>query len=80
MVKRARTWYSFPMNATALFLGLVFSVCGLAYFIYGKKQANWIAMASGAGLCLFPYFISNLWLMAAFGIALLAVPFIFRDY
>ena len=67
------------MNTTSLFLSFLFGVFGLAYFVYGKKQANWVAMMCGAGLCLFPYFVSAIWLMVVVGVVLLVAPFVFRE-
>ncbi len=67
------------MDTASFFLSFVLGVFGLGYFVYGKKQANWVAMVAGAGLMGFPYFVSNLWAMLAIGIALLALPFVFKD-
>lgn len=68
------------MDATLFFLGFVFSITGLAYFVYGKKQANWIAMVAGAGLAIIPYLVPNLWILIAAGIVLMALPFVLRNY
>jgi hypothetical protein len=68
------------MDTTSLMLSFFFGVFGLAYFVYGKKQANWVAMLCGAGLCLFPYVVSSILWMVMIGIALLVLPFVFRDY
>lgn len=68
------------MDTAALLLSFLFGTFGLGYFVYGKKQANWIAMVVGAALMIFPYFVSNAWIMAAIGLVLMALPFVFRDY
>ncbi len=68
------------METAPLVLRVLFGVFGLGYFVYGKKQANWIAMVCGAGLMIFPYFVSNVWIMVAVGLILMALPFVFRDY
>ena len=68
------------METAPLVLSFLFGTFGLGYFVYGKKQANWIAMVAGAGLMVFPYFVSNVWLIAAIGVVLMAIPFIFKDY
>jgi len=67
------------MDSATLFLGLLFGSFGVGYFIYGKRQSNWAALAVGIGLCVFPYFVTNIWLMVAVGIILMALPFFFRD-
>ncbi len=67
------------METAPLSLSFLFGTFGVGYFDYGKKQANWIAMVTGAGLMIFPYFVSNAWMMVATGLVLMAVPFVFRD-
>ena len=58
--------------------GMVFGSIGMGYFVYGKKQARAIALLSGIGLCVFPYFVSNVYLMVLIGIALMAFPFLLQ--
>ena len=45
------------MNATQLFLGVIFSSIGLGYFIYGKKQKMTVPLVCGLALMFFTYFI-----------------------
>ena len=68
------------METAPLLLSFLFGSFGLGYFVYGKKQANWIAMVAGVGLMVFPYFVSNVWIMFAAGLVLMASPFVFKDY
>lgn len=63
-------------RSMGLFLSLLFSTAGLAYFVYGKKQASIAFMLAGLVLCVFPYFISGMALMTVLGLALLAAPFV----
>ena len=67
------------MDTTTFFLSFVFGVIGVAYFVYGKKQSQWSALAAGGGLCVFPYFVSNLWLMIVIGFVLVFLPFVIRE-
>lgn len=55
----------------------IFGIVGMAYFMYGKKQKRWIFLFSGLALMIFPYFVSNLFLVCAIGIALIAMPYFF---
>ena len=66
------------MDATTLYAGLILGSIGLGYMVYGRKQKNPIALISGVALCGIPYFISNIMLLAAAGIALMALPFLIR--
>jgi hypothetical protein len=65
-------------NTAALIWGLIFGSIGLGYFIYGKKQKRGVPFASGVGLMVFPYFVSNTYLIVIIGIVLLALPYYFR--
>lgn len=60
----------------ALFWGMIFGAVGTGYFIYGKKQGEMWALGAGVALCLFPYFIDNLWLTLLVGAGLMALPFV----
>lgn len=59
--------------------GFLFGIVGTAYFVYGKKQQAWTPLFCGLALMIYPYFVSNLILMMAVGIALIALPFVFRE-
>jgi hypothetical protein len=66
------------MNSTAyLLLSVLFSSIGVGYFIYGKRQMKMSALAGGAALCVYPYMVSNTYLLVAVGSALVAAPFLF---
>jgi len=62
------------MDAASLLLGVLFSGIGLGFFIYGRKQNAGIPMLSGVLLLVFPYFVANIYLMLAIGIALILLP------
>ncbi len=66
------------MDTSTLMWGMVFGSIGMGYFVYGKKQARAIALLSGIGLCVFPYFVSNVYLMVLIGIAFMAFPFLLQ--
>ncbi len=59
-----------------LIVGFIAGVFGVAYFVYGKKQAKLSAMICGVLLCVYPYFVENVWLEILVGVALLAGPFL----
>jgi len=65
-------------NTATLIWGLIFGSIGFSYFIYGKKQKRGVPFASGIGLMVFPYFVSNTYLIVIVGIVLLALPYYFR--
>lgn len=56
-------------------LGLVFGTIGSAYFVYGRKQRNSIALISGVSLMIFPMLVSQMVWLTLGSLALMALPF-----
>jgi hypothetical protein len=65
--------------ATKLMLSFFFGIIGSGYFVYGRKRNNTVILFSGVLLCIFPYFVSNGWLMLILGLIFLAVPFVIKS-
>ena len=63
----------------ALLASLVFGAIGLTAFFYGKKHALIVPMVLGTGLMVFPYFVSDAWLVWGIGVALVAAIWYFRE-
>ena len=66
------------MSASTLFWGILFGAIGLGFFIYGKKQQAIVPLVCGLVLMVFPYFVSDTWLLIAIGAALTAIPYFVR--
>lgn len=62
------------MDTSLLLWGVLFSSIGIGYFIYGRKQANKIALYSGLGLMIYPYFVSSVTTMILMGVGLILLP------
>jgi hypothetical protein len=65
-------------STSTLLWGMLFGAIGLGFFVYGRKQKAVIPFLSGIGLIVFPYFISNIYLLVLSGIVLIALPFIIK--
>lgn len=61
-----------------LFWGMLFGAIGSGFFIYGKKQQAIVPLCTGIALCVFPYFISNTYLMLLVGFILMIIPYFFK--
>ena len=59
-------------DANQLLLSLLVSSIGFVLFMYGKKQARLPQLVTGIVMSLYPYFVSNLWLVAGIGIVCIA--------
>lgn len=66
-------------NATFWILYIISGSVGLAYFVYGKKQKKLIVMIAGIGLCVYPYFVSNPYLLVGIGVILVILPFLIKE-
>jgi ABC-type dipeptide/oligopeptide/nickel transport system permease component len=65
------------MTTSAIIFGLLFGTIGLGFFMYGKKQQEYVSLACGIGLMAFPYFVTNTILLCAIGVALMAIPVLY---
>ena len=57
----------------------MFGAIGFAAFIFGKKSARWKPMGLGVALMVYPYFISQTWLLYTIGCALCFGLILFRE-
>ena len=65
-------------TATGLMWGLLFGSIGVGFLIYGKRQKAIIPLCVGMALCVFPYFIANVYMLVLVGLVLLAIPYFVR--
>ena len=65
-------------SASTLMWGVIFGSIGLGFFVYGKKQKVVVPLFSGIGLMVFPYLISNIYLLVLSGIVLVVLPYFVR--
>ncbi|MDD2565525.1 MAG: amino acid transport protein [Candidatus Gracilibacteria bacterium] len=66
------------MNPTILVIGVISGAFGTGYFIYGKNQQMAMPMISGIALCIYPYFIDNIFALIGVGIFLIILPFLVK--
>jgi hypothetical protein len=64
------------MEGTSLLIwGVIFGAIGLGFFTYGRKQKAIVPLFTGIGLFLFPYFISNVYVLVIVGVILVVIPY-----
>jgi len=66
-------------TTTQMFLSVIVSSFGLAYFVYGKRQKKLVPTFCGIALMVYPYFVANLFLYFAIALVCLALPFLVRE-
>ena len=65
-------------GASQLIWGMVFGAIGFGYFLYGKKQKAVVPLLAGITLFVFPYFVSNVYLLVIIGAGLMVLPYYVR--
>jgi len=65
-------------SSAMLMWSLVFGVIGFGFYRYGKKQGAVVPLVAGIALFIFPYFVSNLYLLVGIGVGIALTPFFIR--
>jgi predicted membrane metal-binding protein len=61
---------------TTLIFSILFGSIGMGYFVYGKKQQAALPLLAGIVLCIFPYFVSSVYIMVLVGVVLTVLPWV----
>jgi hypothetical protein len=65
-------------SGASIVWGMLFGAIGLGFFVYGKRQRAIVPLSCGLGLMIFPFFITNTYLLVAVGGGLMAIPYFVR--
>jgi hypothetical protein len=57
---------------------MMFGSVGFGFFIYGRRQRAVAPLVVGLALMVLPYVVSNVYLLIALGLGLIALPYFFR--
>jgi hypothetical protein len=69
----------FELGSVAVLIwGMLFGAIGFGYFLYGKKQKAIVPLCVGIVLCVFPYFIADVYVLVLVGLALMVIPYFVR--
>jgi hypothetical protein len=67
------------MEGTSLLIwGVLFGALGIGFFTYGRKQKAVVPLITGIALFVFPYFISNVYMLVIVGAVLVALPYFLK--
>lgn len=67
-----------PGDTAVLIWGIIFGSIGAGFAIYGKRQKAIVPLCVGVALCIFPYFIENVYVLVFVGVVLMAIPYFIR--
>ena len=62
------------MDTSTIMAGVILGAIGMGYIVYGRKQMHPVALICGIALCVFPYFVHNIFLMILIAAGVMAVP------
>jgi hypothetical protein len=65
-------------SMAAMRWGMLFGSIGMGFSIYGRRQRAAIPFAVGVALMVYPFFVSNTYLLVLIGTVLCAVPYFVR--
>jgi len=66
------------LNTSLILWGLLFGSIGIGFFIFGKRQGKIVPLLCGLTLMVFPYFLTDTYLLVGIGSALIALPYFVR--
>ncbi len=66
------------LTAGNLFLMVIFSLIGFAYFRYGKTQQDFLSIICGVVLMVFSYFVTDTLYMGLTGIGIMALHYFLK--
>ncbi len=70
----------FGFTMAALLWGTLFGSIGTGYFIYGKRQGEWLWLASGIALGGAMFFVMSSGWIIVIGLLLTALPWVARRF
>jgi len=65
-------------NPALLMWSLLFGAFGAGYLMYGRRQRSPVPFVVGIALLVFPYFVTNIYLVVVIGIGLIMTPYFVR--
>jgi len=66
------------MSTTSILIYIFLGSASLAYFMYGKAQRKAVALFSGIGLGIVPYFGLEIWQLLVVSVIMMALPFFIK--
>ena len=69
----------FELGSTAVLIwGMIFGSIGVGFCMYGRKQKAIVPLCVGIALCVFPYFVANVYALVLIGAVLMVIPYFVR--
>lgn len=65
-------------STSTIMWAMLFGAIGVGFIMYGRKQRMAVPLLVGVALCVFPYFISNVYFLVITGVVVMALPYLVR--
>lgn len=62
------------MTTSWMLWSLLFGSAGFGFLVYGTRQKVIVPTVCGVSLMLYPFFVTNVYLMVAIGLVLVLIP------
>ncbi len=62
------------MDSLGILISVLLGAIGMGYIVYGRRQMHSVALIVGIALCIFPYFVPQVWLTLIIAGGLMALP------
>ena len=62
------------MDTWNILIGALLGVIGMGYIIYGRNQMHAMPVITGIVLCIFPYFVPQIWITLLLAAGIMALP------
>ena len=62
------------MDTWNILIGALLGAIGMGYIIYGRNQMHAMPVIAGILLCIFPYFVPQLWITLPLAVCVMVLP------
>ena len=62
------------MDTWNILIGALLGAIGMGYIVYGRNQMHAMPVIAGILLCIFPYFVSQVWITLPLAAGIMALP------
>lgn len=66
------------MDQAVLLWGLLFGSIGIGFLVYAKQQRAVVPLVAGLALTIYPFFVTNVYVLVFIGLLLTAAPYFIR--
>ena len=62
-----------------IFAQLVIGLAGMSFFMYGKKAQRFWPLVAGGAMCVYPFFVTNVWALWGISVGIVVAVYMLRE-